>query len=278
MKTLQEQTEQNATTKALSALMKEAMKPTPLSYDSPMPFGKHKGSSMLEVLRDGDYVLWATSQPDIERKWPAVVAFFRAGGAPTHEQDCSPEHNAVQLRFLDPHIVGQVGSYMMQRYDFYLPRPGRITYGKNKGKTYCDVWVNSPRNDQEMPCDLEWACTPAFGKARFEVSGWDVVFTVGWKAECPDHGEQHCGDMAKVMVELKPTIGDDYMAVLRQVEQRREVGRVGPGVCLVLCDHFDSRVAEFSQVVEIYRRSNMVLARWEDIVAHDYDSEAITYV
>jgi hypothetical protein len=61
----------------------------------------------------------------------------------------------------------------------------------------------------------------------FEVEGWDVVipFTMG------DIERQF------LLIELKPSISDDFPVVLRQVKSRRSSYR---GYPVVLCDIFDS--------------------------------------
>lgn len=77
----------------------------------------------------------------------------------------------------------------------------------------------------------------------FECDGWDVLipFVVG------DLERHH------VFVELKPSISDDFPAVLRQVKSRMSLSKSGRGYPVVLCDYFDHAASVcFSDVKKMF--------------------------
>ena len=92
---------------------------------------------------------------------------------------------------------------------------------------------------------------------RFEVFNWDAVVTTR-------------NDM-QVAIELKPTISEDYPAVLRQVTNRMQVDRAsrrtagGYGLyshVLVLTNRIAARSATNKQIEEMFAASNIKMHEW----------------
>lgn len=70
--------------------------------NSVIPFGKHKGQEVIEVLeKDPQYLDWLRMQPGIAEKYPALFQVIINHGADPSE---TPEHNALQARLLEPEI------------------------------------------------------------------------------------------------------------------------------------------------------------------------------
>ena len=69
------------------------------SSGSVVPFGKYKNQPLEVLLADPDYVTWLRqAKPDIRSKYPTVFQFIVAHyGEPSR----TPDHNALQNRFLD---------------------------------------------------------------------------------------------------------------------------------------------------------------------------------
>lgn len=65
-----------------------------------VPFGKHKGTTVAELLvRDPQYADWLMAQGWLAERFAGLhAAILSRGSAP----DDTPEHNAIQVRFLDP--------------------------------------------------------------------------------------------------------------------------------------------------------------------------------
>ena len=124
-----------------------------------IPFGKHKGRSLAEVrMVDPDYVTWLTQQDWFADRFKPIYNFFMNVSPPS---EATPEHNAMQVKFLDVEIRKYVASQM------------GLT-----GEVAKDV--------------------------LFE-EGADVRFYVENKT---------------VIIELKPSLGDDFPAVLRQMKNQ----------------------------------------------------------
>jgi hypothetical protein len=68
-----------------------------------VPFGKYRGQPIEVMLADADYLNWVAAQPGLMRMLEdRHVAIFNliTMGAP--QTDDTPEHNRLQVRFLDP--------------------------------------------------------------------------------------------------------------------------------------------------------------------------------
>jgi hypothetical protein len=80
-------------------------------------------------------------------------------------------------------------------------------------------------------------------KVEFEVGGWDVVL--------PEAGSKH---LPAVAIELKPSLGDDYPAVLRKLKTRRRSGQAA-----LIVDRFAADGATWDQVVRMFEASGFAV-------------------
>lgn len=166
-----------------------------------VPFGKYKGDDITELLKDRSYVEWARLQAWLPQRYPTIYNII-VGGVPAKgkgkKQD-SPEHNAMQVRFLDPAVCERLGR--------------RYVSDEQRLRTYVRDG-DDPLGGLTHRVSIE--------KLKYEHRLWDVVFDV--RAFLEDAGGCHFGalSMAHVYVELKPSISDDFFAVLRQVTNRRD--------------------------------------------------------
>src|SRR5579863_4808679 len=65
-----------------------------------LPFGKHKGKTVAELLAiDPQYADWVVAQGWVAQRFAELHAAILSRGAGA---DDTPEHNALQARFLDP--------------------------------------------------------------------------------------------------------------------------------------------------------------------------------
>ena len=64
-----------------------------------LTFGKHKGATVAELVdREPDYARWLAAQGWVAERFAELHAAILSRGAPT---DDTPEHNALQARFID---------------------------------------------------------------------------------------------------------------------------------------------------------------------------------
>lgn len=187
-----------------------------------VPFGKYKGRPIEYMLADRSYCEWLAAQPWFRDRFAPVYNIII--GAGTEPQD-SPEHNAMQARFLDHHEALRLAERWLATADAlhaeWMPKVDRLT-AEQRANLAADV-------GEPMVTDLV-----------FEAQGWDVVLraarnvTVTELAPAPpEWSEAHSYttdyDRARwapqsivyVAAELKPVVGDDYPSVLREVLKRR---------------------------------------------------------
>jgi hypothetical protein len=67
-----------------------------------IPFGKYRDQPIEVLLADSQYLAWILAQPGLvammQQRYPAIYNII-VTGVPTTED--TPEHNALQARFLD---------------------------------------------------------------------------------------------------------------------------------------------------------------------------------
>jgi uncharacterized protein (DUF3820 family) len=63
-----------------------------------VPFGKHKGKSVEALLNDREYVDWLLSQGWFQQQYGNIYQLVINNGQEPAE---TPEHNAMQIKFLD---------------------------------------------------------------------------------------------------------------------------------------------------------------------------------
>ena len=99
----------------------------------------------------------------------------------------------------------------------------------------------------------------SIGPREFERDNWDVVFSV----------ELHGDDFTrwhKLYVECKPTMSDDYPAVLRQVQRRvPEHAFRRDGIYIVLVGDSKFQFVTWAQVRDIFAASKIQLVAADDV-------------
>jgi uncharacterized protein (DUF3820 family) len=144
------------------------------------------------------------------------------------EPQDSPEHNEMQARFLD---------------DGWCLRLGVL------------LWPGMGIADQ------------AIRNRTFEATGWDVVFDAVLAAETSLAGKTEMAPMiGRACIECKPDLGDDYPAVLRQVQGYRR-DRSYFGRCCVVARRYAFERVTWEQVGRIFAASEIVLLAEGEIAA-----------
>lgn len=156
-----------------------------------IPFGKHRGKTVAELLdADPQYAEWLLTQAWLTQRYSAVHAALASRGATT---DDTPEHNAMQMRFLTPLF-----------------------------RASCYLCLQDPALDRDRVSYVEAGIAHAFtSSAHFEDRGVDVTLHAGFMAEAdiergalPEHYIR--GSWG---IELKPVLSDDYPTVMRQMRR-----------------------------------------------------------
>jgi hypothetical protein len=219
-----------------------------------LPFGKHKGSTVAELLaRDPAYAEWIVAQGWVAERFAELHAAILSRGTTS---DDSPEHNAIQVRFLDETFrlacllaasskgvqkvledAREAGAWSVRReqrtvhdnIDSYLsiitrgPHSWELPVINSRGGV--SVWEKEHRDaiakleaelagiNQKISA-IRAAPVEIWTRVRFEQRGVDVLLAWGGRRR-----EGPVGADYKLPIEIKPTMGDDFPTVMRQMER-----------------------------------------------------------
>jgi uncharacterized protein (DUF3820 family) len=194
-----------------------------------VPFGKYKGQPLEAMAADTQYLDWLTAQPWFRERYANLYTLVVNNfGEPSE----TPEHNELQamflddafcLRFLERYSPGwalkQLAEYWQEAVK-EVRRAERPCVWKRSCEADCD-WCYSYAWTENLLFDGKtFAVFPIVGKVtdrQFEYNGRMCrsadVFLVG---SAKGEAIRQCAEI-EVAIELKPSIGDDYPAVLRQM-------------------------------------------------------------
>jgi len=180
-----------------------------------LPFGKHKGKTVAELLAtDPQYADWVSAQAWVAERFAELHSAIISRGAGI---DDSPEHNAIQGRFLEPAF----------REGILYVLFGRERSMASAKKAIVADFQRYMNPAYETRDNLKWAekCRGlleriALGEplklntaAAFEVKGVDVELSYRWDFAGEGSYTREVG------LEIKPTLGDDYPSVMRQMKR-----------------------------------------------------------
>jgi uncharacterized protein (DUF3820 family) len=239
-----------------------------------VPFGKYKGRPVEDMAADRDYCDWMAQQPWFREKFANIYnVVINYGVEPTE----TPEHNAMQARFLDD-------AYCLALLQHV--RPGKLL----EIRRLIDRDITErmlPRNTRRWDSQTV--------ETSFEFKGWDVITTVHlsedvryrlytehpapyWSHQTREGTDWYETNFAQelnvgaycswddlsrtfrghatLLVECKPTMGDDYPAVLRQVHRNMndEIG-----IPVVLVGSYTGRAVPWEAVKAIFAKSHITL-------------------
>lgn len=202
-------------------------------------FGKHEGHSIGELINDVSYCQWLLAQSWFKEKYLTIYNIvINNVGVPND----TPEHNRLQIRFTD---------------DTYCMALAKLCNWKIMTKNSCirniQKAINTLKRDnfssnrnnfdkiEELNMQLEgmkevsyikngieyssYSGEPLFSiKKIFEEGGWDVIIqnddenqNTYCKTDCLAY--YNCTIRSdKIAVEIKPTLGDDYSIILREMK------------------------------------------------------------
>jgi len=189
-----------------------------------VPFGKYKGQPVEQLAADPEYCEWLMGQSWFVEKYQAIhTVIINNFGEPSE----TPEHNRLQLRFLDETFRRQ-----------------------------CTQAICHPRHgisELSLP--------------EFEMDGLDVVWRVGsWHrtqkssrgfgyAPLPDDPQIWKAYYNRVGIECKPSLGDDYPAVLRALK-RLPLKPYSAYIC-VIAEEVRSQAGSLAQLKTFFRQSEV---------------------
>jgi hypothetical protein len=288
-----------------------------MTDDTPkiIPFGKYKGRLLDEVLADDPgYLQWLTGQDWFRAKFNILHQVIINRGAEPEE---TPEHNAMQVRFLDADFCRRFVMWLYPNYrsealqvlekrrvhnaaliqkllahetkrlseaTAKLIREKKVTQTSDTwyARHYAENRENAARHVaflsalephlRQSVSELGYLVT----EREFEHKGIDVVLQLTalsadhdeYPARTPDTLQWRSGDdywrnmeyaSPRLCIELKPVIGDDYPAVLRQMKAN------GSNV-LLLCDYVGTGATR-EQFIETFATADKRVVFLRDVEA-----------
>lgn len=206
-----------------------------------VPFGKHKGKSVEALLDDREYLDWLLQQGWFQQRYGNLYQIVINNGVEPSE---TPEHNAMQIKFLDEEYrlkfaYAATGARLLALCDATEIKRridqieittrqvswfGASSVSNSSGLCFRDykdkVGTNLLNTAQLIACRSPVFETTSGGDVRFCVATgveWSIPEqSYVWTHEWPSTYEEFI-----FCVEIKPSIGDDYPAVLRQIKRNK---------------------------------------------------------
>ena len=187
-----------------------------------IPFGKYKGQPVEILQGDSDYLQWLLAQDWFRTRFASVYnVVINYSGEATE----TPEHNALQVLFLDDtfctallhHLEPGIDQQATQKLE--ERREEDIKWLRTSSYYYND---REQRQKRLAQISADFGPTKYHFKRAFEFSerpGHPPVDVVLDASFCACNG---CSIvLPSLRIEIKPTVSDDYPAVLRQMKASR---------------------------------------------------------
>ena len=215
-----------------------------------IPFGKYKGQPVEILQKDPEYTEWLLAQPWLEARFQSIRTIIINNFS---EPTCTPEHNAMQARFLNKRLCFNVIETIFE------------TRSRNSIRQLIEQIESS---EWELwYCDEGSSC---WIDMKFECHGWDVAINCEIEKRKPYDdddkeftGNRVFGDSWQILLELKPSLGEEFPEVLRQAKSRRGSNTV------VIIDEFVAESVSLSDVKKMFSKSGILVLLSEEISNHE---------
>jgi hypothetical protein len=215
-----------------------------------VPFGKYKGQPVDVLAQDTAYCEWLSQQDWFRSRYTAIHTLIINHFAAPAE---TPEHNALQALFTDDAWIAR----------FLRDKLLALTADL---KQFLHKEADRAR-DVGFQRWLPTAEVRADWRVEFEQAGVDVTVTgrttlIGPPREDLNAGwlqEFQTSDGFQYRIECKPSLGDDYPAVLRQMRATNS------NVLFLGADGYQGQGASLSQVQQIFQSAHIEIIRLADV-------------
>lgn len=197
-----------------------------------IPFGKYKGQPIEVLQQDRKYCDWLMAQDWFRTQYSqfntVIINNFQ-------EPSETPEHNKIQAMFTDESFCRKFLRLFIKcsgGYTEYLEDTGWVKY-------FNDI------------------STLDISNVQYEVNGVDVVLGFKSIAFNEDRSKQNysCGSLN---IEIKPELGDDYPAVLRQMKSNESY--------ILLTGAVTATGATLEQIRKIFKSGNKEIVTLSDVI------------
>jgi len=246
-----------------------------------VPFGKHKGKPVEALAQDRQYCDWLLTKDWFRDKHPTIYQIIINNFG---EPSSTPEHNALQARFLDDRfclalaclykwipidkntcldrVNGELHNVEEQLSLFSVEdesdddnslasnykRTLRVINGSESLKYNRSDLLANKKKFMEIKEYLDTEKSTFRLEKDFESKGWDV--DINFHHALPNYWilDNNLHDF-RISIEIKPSLGDDYPAILRQMKAVSD--RISGSKCLVY-DKFNAAGATLEQIKGIF--------------------------
>lgn len=180
--------------------------------DLPMVnFGKYKGQSVLELIKDTNYIEWLKQQPWFANHKPIYNIVVNQMISPVNANSKTPEHNRLQNLFLDMENVKALYKYIEGKPNntFQMDDMGEVKF---EYKYNWDVFIG----------DYHWCFCSCDRNNLIDECDCEIYRQYRTQYNIP---KQSCFDksLKTLFIEIKPILGDDYPCVLRKMKTQIEL-------------------------------------------------------
>lgn len=262
-----------------------------------IPFGKYKGQPVSVLQYDKQYCEWLSSQDWFRERFSNINTLIINNFAKPED---TPEHNKIQTLFLNKEFAMSFANLAIKKafttfkdwrfgdstsfadqYDSCAKKykiendkfcaEQKEKFGEQSIYAFKFPGIRCPRYfsvEEIKPsedCRCYWLSqdsqtrVPKLSDAKFEVAGWDVM--LGY-----DLSALTCG--GSFFVEIKPSLGDDYPSVLRQMKSNFDGSLRFGEIGVLVFDKFTAIGATESQVEKIFNLSGFLVLTIEQIQAN----------
>lgn len=232
-----------------------------------VPFGKYKGQPVETLRADRSYVDWLTAQDWFRQRHPNLLQIIVNN---FEEPTETPEHNRLQARFLDNEFCYA----FLSRFKIFTDPRSEIAarIARAKKRLESNVIYDFERRElaQEIGKDEQRLADfdadppskpyPIIFTQRFEVRGWDVVLDASLSMPRWEIRRD-----TQIYIEIKPSLGDDFPAVLRQMKANKIEVYDHSQIYLLMIDQFTAEGAKIEQVQQMFATENFGLVSFAAI-------------
>lgn len=230
-----------------------------------IPFGKHKGKTVEEVqLVEPGYLDWLIGQPWFRDRHVILYQTVINRGA---EPEDTPDHNALQVLFLEDafclKLIAVLGFDPAQSFE----RDKQISVAdardtlKLQGDHFDAYKARYPGWETDKFSNASWhqrlvaeakdtllkrlarTYKASVERRAFEANGIDVLFEVPYAG--------------RFVIEIKPTVGDDYPAVLRQINALTRIGVGVQGEKVLFLERYVGIGATRDQFIAVFKQAGI---------------------
>jgi hypothetical protein len=201
-----------------------------------IPFGKYKGQPIEAMAADAGYMEWLASQSWFRDKYENIYTLIINNFAEPSE---TPAHNVLQVLFLDNGLAARAVECAENKMEWKFVWPGAIDLRITERKV-SRVSFEVSAVDVLIKTDIV-VC------ARFRDYNWPRQS--GYQEITETFNES-----LSYAVEIKPSVGDDYPVVLRQIRNNLVKARN-----ILFLEQYTGTGATRDQFVEIFRRSGIAV-------------------